>query len=156
MKKNLRQSTIFSLFLIIFLPIFAFAGDWNTNKNGVVLNGYDVVAYRTEDKAIKGSSNISATYDGVIFHFATQKNKVLFMKSPKKHIPKYNGYCAFAVGQNNAKVPANADTFKIYNGELLVFFNDLYKGNKFNTKVPWNNKEKSLFAQAEQNWIKLK
>ena len=43
----------------------------------------------------------------------------------------------------NAKVPANADTFKIYNGELLVLFNDNHEGQKFNTKIPWNANEKS-------------
>lgn len=156
MKTALIWPSVVSLFLTILLPISASAGDWNTNKDGVVLDGYDVVAYHLKDKAIKGSSNISATYDDVTFYFSTEQNKSTFVRDPDKYVPKYNAYCAFAVGQNNAKVPANPDTFKMYNGELLMFFNDLYNGNKFNTKIPWNKAEKALSIQAETNWKQLK
>jgi len=155
--KNIIRSTILKyLFLILLLPSSVFAGEWNTNKNGVVLDGYDVVSYRTDDKATKGLPKLSVKYDSVTFYFSTKKHRDMFVKNPGMYAPKYNGYCAFAVGAKNAKVPANADTFKMYNGELLVFFNDLYDGNKFNTKIPWNNKEKKLFRQAEKNWAKLK
>lgn len=156
MKQFSQRPVIFSLLLAILLPFSAFAGDWNTNKNGVVLDGYDIISYRTKDQAIKGSSKFAATYDDVKFYFTSKEHRDMFIKNAKKYIPKYNGYCAFAMGAKNAKVPANADTFKMYNGELLVFFNDLYDGNKFNTKIPWNNNEKKLYAQAEKNWKKLK
>ena len=134
----------------------AFAGTWNTNKANVVLDGYDVVAYRNVDKAIKGSARYTASYDGVKFYFSNAKNLATFKKNPAQYVPKYNGYCAFAVGANNAKVPANPDSFKLYNGELLVFFNDMYKGEKFNTKIPWNGDEKKLYSKAESNWKSLK
>jgi len=158
MKKMLQRSThlLLSMSVAILLPIQAFAGDWNTNQNGVVLDGFDVVSYRSDNKATKGSSNFKAKYDGATFYFSNKKHRNMFTKNPKLYIPKYNGYCAFAVGAKNAKVPANADTFKIYNGELLVFFNDYHDGNKFNTKIPWNSNEKTLFSQAESNWSKLK
>lgn len=151
-----RQTITLSLLFAFLLPLPAFSGDWNTNKDGVVLDGYDVISYLADDQAIKGLSKYNAEYDGVKFYFASKDHEDLFIQNPKKYIPKYNGYCAFAVGAKNAKVPANADTFKMYNGELLVFFNDLYDGDKFNTKIPWNNDEKKLFDQAEKNWVKLK
>ena len=53
------------------------------------------------------------------------------------------------------KVPANPETFKMHNGKLLVFFDNLYQGNQFNTKIPWNAAEQTLHAKAEQNWLKL-
>jgi len=155
MKNFSRLPVILSLFLIL-SPLSAFAGQWNTNKNGVVLGGYDVVSYHTADRAIKGSPRFAAKYDGVKFYFTTKQHRDMFIKNPEKYTPKYHGYCAFAVGAKNAKVPANADTFKLYNGELFVFFNDLNEGKKFNTKIPWNNDEKKLFLQAEKNWEKLK
>ena len=143
--------------LITYFSSFAVnASDWNTNKDGVVLDGYDVVAYQKNDKAVKGLADHSAQYDGVMFYFSSQAHKDLFTENPIAYAPKYNGYCAFAVGQNGAKVPANPDTFKMYNGELLVFFNDLYEGNKFNTKIPWNENENDLFSKAQQNWINMK
>lgn len=133
----------------------AFAADWNTNNKGVVLDGYDVVAYQALDQPVKGLPSYAARYDGVKCYFVSKENQQLFIENPTRYTPKYNGYCAFAVGANNAKVPANPETFKFYNGELLLFFNDLWEGNQFNTKVPWNQDESKLFNQAEANWPKL-
>lgn len=152
--KNINQ--ISSALVLLLSSLSTFAGEWNINQNGVVLDGYDVVSYRTNDRATKGSPKFSAIYDGAKFYFASQEHRDVFVKDPKQYVPKYNGFCAYAVGANNTKVPANADTFKMYNGELLVYFNDQWDGQKFNTKIPWNNDEKSLFAQAEINWKNLK
>jgi len=152
---HLPTITITSLFLTLLLPLSAFAGDWNTNKKGIVLDGYDVVSYRTQAQAVKGSAKFSAEHDGVKFHFSTKEHKALFIEEPEQYLPKYKGYCALAVAGKKARVPANADTFKMYNGELLVFFNDTKDGKKFNTKVPWNNDEEALFEQAEENWKEM-
>lgn len=141
--------------ILLCFPLAVFAGDWNTNKAGVVLDGYDVVSYRNKDRAVKGSAKYSAKYDNVHFHFVNKANRDAFVANPGKFIPKYNGYCAFAMGAKNAKVPANPDTFKMYNGELLVFFNDLFDGKKFNTKIPWNDDENTLYKQAEINWSNM-
>jgi YHS domain-containing protein len=148
------RSLLFT-FICLILSVDASAGSWNTNDKNVVLDGYDVVAYRTMDKAVKGSATHSAKYDGVEFHFADAGNMAMFKKDPALYAPKFNGYCAFAAAHHNAKVPANADTFKLYNGELLMFFNDLNEGKKFNTKVPWNGNEKALHAKALTNWKTL-
>ena len=144
-------------FLVVgsMLTNVVFAGDWNTNKDNVVLDGHDVVAYHAMDKPVKGSAIFQTEYDGVKFFFSDAKNQAAFAKDPQKYAPKYNGYCAFAVSAKNAKVPANADTFKIHNGDLLVFFNDDYEGQKFYTKVPWNADEKSMYSNAQKNWAGL-
>lgn len=133
----------------------AVAGSWNTNADNVVLNGYDVISYRSLDKAVRGSAKFASTYDGVQFHFSSAENKAKFDSDPVKFAPKYNAYCAFAAAYHNAKVPANADTFKLYNGELLVFFNDMHEGQKVNTKVPWNGNEAAFYQQANTNWKSL-
>ena len=135
----------------------AFGGDssWNVNSDNVVLDGYDVVSYFTTASAVPGKAKHSVTYDGVVFHFASAENRDMFKQSPEKYTPKYGGFCAFAVAMKNAKVPTNPNTFKLYNGELLLFFNDLYEGKSFNTKVPWNGDERKLFATAEKNWRTL-
>lgn len=133
----------------------AAAGSWNTNDQNVILDGHDVVAYHTMDQPVKGSADLAASYDGVQFHFANAANLAAFKAEPAKYAPKFNGYCAFAAAHHNAKVPANADTFKLYNGELLMFFNDLNEGKKFNTKVPWNGNEQAFYATANENWKTL-
>lgn len=146
---------ISSLFGSLLFAVNVSAGSWNTNADNVVLDGHDVVAYHTMDQAVKGGAGHSATYDGVKFQFANAENLALFKQDPARYAPKFNGYCAFAAAHHNAKVPANADTFKMYNGELLMFFNDLNEGKKFNTKVPWNGNEKALYATAVENWKTL-
>lgn len=152
--KNITALSIkfYLLLAMLLAPSLVFAGDWNTNKKGEVLDGYDVVAYHTKDKAVKGKPMFAVTYDGATFNFSSKENRELFIKGAKKYIPKYNGFCAFAAANGKTDVPANADTFKMYNGELLVFFNDQYKGSKFNTKIPWNSNEKAMYDKAEATW----
>lgn len=58
------------------------------------------------------------------------------------------------MGNAGQKVPADPGTFKMHNGKLLVFFNNMYKRKKFNTKIPWNGAEQLLHAKARQNWLK--
>ena len=69
--------------LFLLFPIFGFAGDWNTNKKGVVLDGYDVVSYRTEDRATKGSTEFVTVYGGATFHFFTKKHLDMFVEKPE-------------------------------------------------------------------------
>lgn len=155
MSSNPIFSVVSAIVLCVTVTPAALAAKWNTDSHNVVLNGYDVVAYRTMDKAVLGSAAYVAKYDGVEFHFSTPANLAAFQKDPARYVPQYHGFCAFAVGANDAKVPANPKTFKLYNGKLLVFFNDLWKGKQFNTKIPWNANEQALYAKAEQNWKTL-
>lgn len=145
-----------NLFLALCLvPVGARAGVWNTNSDDVVLDGYDVVAYFNAAEAVRGRVDLSATHDGVIFHFSSTENRSAFRQQPEKYLPKFGGFCAFGVAANKAKVPVDPETFKIYNGELLVFFNDLYQGEKVNTKVMWNGSERDLYQQATEIWPTL-
>src|SRR5262245_42955936 len=67
-----------------------------TDSDGVALEGYDPVAYRTDGKPLKGDPKIEATYDGALYHFVSQENRETFEKDPAKHAPAYGGYCGYA------------------------------------------------------------
>ncbi len=127
-------------------------GKYFVDENNVANSGYDVVAYFTDYKAVKGSKDHSAQYDGVIYYFASEEHKNMFEKDPTHYLPQFGGYCAFGMGKMNSKVPTNPETFKIYNGKLYLFFNDLYEGKKFNTIIPWNGDEVNLKQSADNNW----
>ncbi len=146
--------------LAIAMPTSAFAADaakrWNTNADNVVLGGYDVVAYHTEDRAVRGKAEHTVTHEGAKFYFASAENMAAFRKESGKYLPKFGGYCAFGVAAQKAKAPTDPRTFKIYNGELLLFYNDLYQGQPVNTKVMWNQNEKQLYTQAVSTWKTLK
>jgi len=127
----------------------------NTNDQKVFVDGYDVVAYFTANEATPGSPQHSAKHQGATFYFSSDANKQAFEANPSKYMPKYGGFCAFAVANGKGGVKANPKTFKLYNGELLLFFDDLYEGKRFNTSVPWNADERALYTKAEANWLQL-
>jgi len=143
------------LLVALTLAVSTYAQDYFNNE-GVAIKGYDVVAYHTQNTAIEGDSQYAVENDGVKWYFASAENMKLFQATPEKYKPAYGGYCAFAVGKMNQKVPVDPETFKIYNGELLLFFNDEYQGKPMNTIIPWNQDEKELKAAADKNWSSLK
>ena len=56
----------------------------NVNAQGVVVDGYDVVAYFTDGKPTQGSSAISSEYDGGIYWFASAEHKELFETASRR------------------------------------------------------------------------
>lgn len=126
------------------------------NDQKIAINGYDVVDYFTTYTAQRGSKDFSMVYKGVTYYFENSGNLKAFKENPEKYLPQYGGYCAYAIGSQNAKVPSDPNTFKIYNGKLYLFFNDYYNGSPFNTIIPWNNDEITLKKKADSNWLKMK
>ncbi len=127
-----------------------------TNDQNVAIGGYDLVAYFNQNSAVRGSQEFSAKHNEVEFYFSSAANQKAFNEAPEKYLPQYGGWCAFAMGAQNAKVPSNPRTFKLYNGKLFLFFNDYYQGAPFNTIVPWNADEAGLKSKADENWKGLK
>ena len=94
---------------------------FNLNK-GVAIQGYDAVAYFTQQKAVKGSKQFSVSAEGVTYYFSNAANKDLFIIDYKKYEPQYGGWCAYAMGANNDKVEIDPETFKIKDGKLYLFY----------------------------------
>lgn len=66
-------------------------------ENKLAILGYDPVGYFNQGKAIKGKKDVSASYQGVTYRFATAENKEMFLKNPSKYEPQYGGWCAYAM-----------------------------------------------------------
>ncbi|MEO0796260.1 MAG: YHS domain-containing (seleno)protein [Verrucomicrobiota bacterium] len=66
-------------------------------SEGVAIKGYDPVAYFHQGKPVEGSPEIDATWEGAVYHFATEENREVFINSPEKYVPQYGGYCAYAI-----------------------------------------------------------
>ncbi len=147
----------FSLFLLNVLWICtAYAQSTPNTKNfnlekGAAIQGYDPVAYFTENKAIKGTKQFSATVEGVPYYFATAQNKATFLTDPKKYEPQYGGWCAYAMGLDGSKVSIDPATFKVLNGKLYLF----YHTRSTNTLTKWNADENHLKTKADKNWLKI-
>lgn len=155
-RREILLAVFFILTNLISLNAQDAKGNYFVNDKNVAVNGYDVVNYFTTYTAQRGSKNFSMEYKGVAYFFENAGNLKAFKKNPEKYLPQYGGYCAFAMGAHNAKVPSDPKTFKIYNGKLYLFFNDYYNGSPFNTIIPWSNDEVNLKKKADSNWSEMK
>lgn len=146
------------VFGIIFLIVFTLglanaqsatrAKEFNLEK-GLAIQGYDPVAYFTENKAVKGDKQFAVIAEGVTYNFSSAANKELFKKDYKKYEPQYGGWCAYAMGAANEKVEIDPETFKIINGKLYLFYHSWTN----NTLNKWNKDEANLKAKADKNWL---
>ncbi len=120
-------------------------------ENGIAIQGYDPVAYFTQNKTVKGNKNISVFNEGATYYFSSAENKEEFKKNPAKYEPQYGGWCAYAMGKNGDKVEIDPETFKIIDGKLYLYCNKYFN----NTLKSWNKDEANLKARADVNWQKI-
>lgn len=95
----------------------------NVDEKGVAIQGYDVVAYFTEGRAVKGSFYYSTIYQGITYYFYSKKTLNQFMISPEKYLPQYGGWCAYQMFafKDNPKQDIDPNLFKIIEGKLYLF-----------------------------------
>ena len=92
----------------------------NVDSQGVILKGCDVVAFFKERKAVKGSSELSSTYQNASYLFTSAANKAEFEKDPAKYVPQYGAFCAYGVTLGVLADPEVPDAFLVYKGKLYV------------------------------------
>jgi YHS domain-containing protein len=119
----------------------------NAGASGLVLHGYDPVAYFTKNEAVKGNEQHKATYQGNTFYFASEANKNLFKKDPAKYAPQYGGYCSMAVSMGQLE-DADPRMFTIHNNKLLVQRNE--KAHQMFMSNP-----DEFHRKADQQWPEL-
>ncbi len=108
------------------------------------VSGYDVVAYFTEKKPVKGKDRYSTKYKGATWRFSSQEHLERFKAAPEKYAPQYGGYCAWAVAH---KKTAKGDPkyWTIVNGKLYLNYNeDLHK--------KWLRDKENQIIKADANW----
>ena len=88
-----------SLAALLLLGGLAYAAD-PINKTwfgSLAIDGYDAVAYFTEGKPVKGSSEHEFGWRDATWRFSSPANKDRFVADPERYAPQYGGYCAYAV-----------------------------------------------------------
>jgi hypothetical protein len=136
-------------FLLASLAGQVFAGvDTATDANGVILAGYDTVAYHTQGKPVKGKPAITAVYNDAIYRFSSVENRDRFVANPADYAPAYGGYCAFGTSLGK-KFEVDGKAFEVVDGQLYVNKNlAVYKTWK--EDVPGN------LRKSEKNWPQIK
>ena len=123
---------------------------YDTLGMGVALGGFDPVAYFPEGggKAAKGFIKRDFKHNGMTYRFASDANLDRFKANPEKYIPAFNGWCAWAMSELNAKVDVEPTAFEIYKGKLYVF----YDHADLNTREMWLKSPSAMVARANTNW----
>jgi len=67
------------------------------DSNRIAIKGYDTVAYFTDGKAVKGSSEFEYVFDDAKWQFSNAAHRGLFVADPNHYMPQYGGNCAGAV-----------------------------------------------------------
>ncbi|MES3517313.1 MAG: YHS domain-containing (seleno)protein [Natronomonas sp.] len=128
--------------------LFSARGRWNTDLDGVVIHGYDLVAYFEAERPVEGSPAHEQEYDGVTFRFASERNRDVFAADPESYLPEFGGYCSLGVG-NGYKDGMHPEAFDIFDGDL--YFNltpSIHQG--------WLRNHEERIETAEKNWAEIK
>lgn len=97
-----------------------FAGnDTDTDENGVILAGYDAVAYFTVGKPVLGTAEFTAIHNDAIYRFSSAQNRDTFNAEPEKFAPQYGGFCAYGATFGK-KFEVDGKAFEIVDGKLYV------------------------------------
>ena len=104
------------------------AGD----SNHIAIKGYDTVAYFTDGKAVKGSSQFEYVFDDARWQFSNAAHRGMFVADPEHYMPQYGGNCAGATAFG-VVVPADPEAWTIVDGKLYMVaskkFLDQWKAN---------------------------
>jgi len=146
MKKVIQIIVVFGS-LIMAQASFALDPVYTSFFSNKAIKGYDTVAYFTQGKPVKGSSDYQTDYQGAQWLFSSQSNLDLFLAEPEKYAPQYGGYCAWAVSQNST-ASIRPDLFTIVNGKLYLNYSD-----KINDR--WLKDQTALIEQADKHWPEL-
>jgi len=116
----------------------------NLDQNGAEIQGYDPVAFFTDNRPVKGNSQFQSEYQGAKYYFASAAHKAAFDKEPAKYEPQFGGYCAYGASRGKP-APIKIEAWQIVNGRLLMQY-DLDIKDRFNKDTQGN------LQKADQNW----
>jgi YHS domain-containing protein len=134
------------LLLVVFISTSIFS---QTNqKNGIAIQGYDPVAYFESAKAIEGNKEIKSEYNGVIYQFSSESNKVLFLKNPSHYEPQFGGFCSYGMSEGY-EAPIQPEAFTIVDNKLYLNYN-------LKVKEMWSKEQVDRIEKANVNWGKNK
>ena len=142
-------------FLVLLLVAISFsamaAKPVNTLKNSffasetdTAINGYDSVAYFTQNAPVKGLDAHTYEYKGAKWKFANQANLELFKNNPEKYGPQYGGYCAFAVA-NDSLAKVDPSQFTVHEGKLYLNYDAAVQKDWLKDKAGYIRKADAKF-----------
>ncbi|MBH0087674.1 YHS domain-containing (seleno)protein [Pseudoalteromonas sp. NSLLW218] len=145
---TLTKSAFFAASVLASSLSFAADIDANADVNDIAISGYDTVAYFTQNKAVTGSSEYTATHKNAIYKFTSAKHRDLFRANPEKYAPQFGGFCAFGVSMEK-KFDVDPEAFKIVE-------NKLYLNLDKSVQKQWLKDVPGFINSADSNWFDIK
>ncbi len=126
-------------------PALADQGPVHTSLlSRVAVGGYDPVAYFTDGRPVRGTSEHRVTHQGYEYRFASAEHLAAFRANPSRYTPQYGGYCAWAVA-NGYTAAGNPQNWRIVDGKLYLNYND-------EIQTRWERDIPGFIASANANW----
>lgn len=126
-------------------PAFADQAPVHTGiLSNVAVGGYDPVAYFTDGRPVRGTTEHRTTHQGYEYRFASAEHLATFRANPTRYVPQYGGYCAWAVSQNYT-APGNPQNWRIVDGRLYLNYND-------EIQQRWERDIPGFIRRADANW----
>jgi len=113
-------------------------------RAGLGLEGYDAVAYFTDQRPIKGSEAYTTEWQGVTWRFTSAAHRDLFAADPVHYAPQYGGYCAYAVSHGTT---AHGDP-----KQWAVVDDRLFVNNNPLARKLWENHRSRNIRVGDINW----
>ncbi len=116
----------------------------NRDRQGIAIEGYDPVAYFTDGAPVEGRPNLTASYMGATYHFASDAHRDLFQADPAAYAPAFGGYCGYAASINRLS-PTDPHYWQIIDGRLILQHNQ-------KALDAWNKDIAGNVVKADDNW----
>ena len=140
---NYRLTFLIVLAVLTFLMGAAFAGEY-FERNNLAIDGYDPVAYFTEQKPVKGSTQFRSDFLGSTFQFVSTAHRDAFLADPSKYAPQYGGYCAYGTAKGY-KAAIDPAAFTIVGDKLYLNYSETVR-SRWISDIPGN------IQKADANW----
>ncbi|MDM5147459.1 YHS domain protein [Candidatus Persebacteraceae bacterium Df01] len=114
---------------------------------GLGADGYDVISYFNDSKAVKGNEIYEEEWGGVLWRFISHKNRKQFFQDPQRYIPQYGGHCAYGVAQGYL-VRGDPMAWSIRDDKLYLNYSQ-------GIRTAWLANAQEFIRRSELSWPKL-
>jgi YHS domain-containing protein len=120
-------------FLFFKEPVFKATNGYlvNLNDKNVIIEGYDAVAYFTDNKSVKGNQQFAAQYEGATYWFASAEHAELFRRTKNMHRNTVHSVVMLSALANYVLLNRPFTRSKM----AVLFFSILRKRLNFSTKT---------------------
>ena len=127
------------------------------SDDATAIAGFDVVAFFTAKKALRGDPKYSVEYGGAKWIFSSEENLTAFKAKPESYLPAWGGHCAWAVSEKTISTKKLSGDFEILSGKLYLFsFGRNAKSDAKDDFLYGRYSRNSRLRDGEQAWPGIK